>query len=315
MAYPVLLAGCENEVGMRKKICRIGIGITLAVVISLVIAVLSYSGVGVTCKIGTGGLPLPDCDLSAVPQSVTEDATELATELFGDCQEKCDDFASQLLAVYSEARDKDFVMLFNPGGWGWSLLTDISPGWWSILAGIESELDSLGYTSLLLNHLRTPETLVGRLDELVEMMTLYPSKAEDLASRVEFVTSHIPDLRIVIIGECNGTVISDSVMNILQDNPRVYSIQIGPPFWHKNIVLDRTLLLNSNGIIPDSFSQGDFGAMIWGTIKALFGLSQPRDDQGNILYYVRAPGHDYWWHHPGVYSQIVNFLGENFNRR
>ena len=301
---------------MRKKICRIGIGITLAVVISLVIAVLSYSGVGVTCKIGTGGLPLPDCDLSAVPQSVTEDATELATELFGDCQEKCDDFASQLLAVYSEAQGKDFIMLFNPGGWGWSLLTDISPGWWSILTGIESELDSLGYTSLLLNHLRTPETLVGCLNEPVEMMTLYPSKAEDLASRVEFVTSHIPDLRVIMIGECNGTVICDSVMDILQDNPQVYSIQMGPPFWHKdNIMLDRTLLINSNGIIPDSFSQGDFGAMIWGTIKALFGISQPRDDQGNILYYVRAPGHDYWWHHPGVCSQVVNFLGENFSRR
>ena len=301
---------------MRKKIRRIGIGITLAVVISLVIAVLSYSGVGVTCKIGTGGLPLSDCDLSAMPQSVAEDATELSTELFGDSQEKCDDFASQLLAVYSEAQDKDFIMLFNPGGWGWSLLTDISPGWWCILTGIKSELNSLGYTSLLINHLRTPRTLVGRLDEFVEMMTLYQSKADDLASRVEFVTSHIPDLRVIIIGECNGTVISDSVMNILQNNPQVYSIQMGSPFWHKNnIMLDRTLLLNSNGIIPDSFSQGDFLTIIRANLRALFGLSQSEDESGKILYYVGAPGHDYWWHYPGICSPITTFLSENFSCR
>jgi len=250
-------------------------------------------------------------DLSAVPESVAEDATGLATELFGDCQEKCDDFVNQLLATYLEAKDKDFVILFSSGGWGWNLI-EASPGWESIFTGIEFELDNLGYTSLLLNYQRTEDTLKGRLDELVEIITRYRSKAEDLACRAEFLTSHIPDLRVVIAGESTGAVISDRVMDILEDAPQVYSVQTGPPFWHENITLDKTLLLTGNGIIPDSFSQGDFAAILQGNVRRWLGLSQPEEGHGTILHYVGAPGHDYWWQYPEVCSQITNFLDENF---
>jgi len=298
---------------MASNIRRLGVLVALIAVLLLgvVLLTLSYSEVGLTSEIGTGGLPLAAYDLSAVPQSVAEDAAKLATELFGDYQEKYNDFVSQLLTSYVEAKDKDFVVVFNAGGWGWNLL-ESSPGWHSIFAGIESKLDSLGYTSLLLDYQRTDETLRGIIDEVVEMVTLYPSKAENLAHRVEFLTNHVPDLKVIITGESDGTVISDSVMSVLRENPQVYSIQTGPPFWHDNIMLDRTLVLNSNGIIPDSFSQGDFSTMIWANLKALLGLSQPEGDSGEILDYVRAPGHDYRWQYPRVYSQITNFLEENF---
>jgi len=298
---------------MASKIRRLGILVALALILSLgvVLLALSYSGVGVTSEIGTGGISLSVSDSYAVPQSVAEDATGLARELFGDYQEKCDDFVNQLLAIYSEAKDKDFVIVFNPGGWGWSLV-EASPDWQSILDGIKSELDNSGYTSLLLNYQRTGETLRGCLDECVEVANSYPSKAKDLAARVEFLTDNIPDLRVIIAGESNGTIISDSVMGVLRDNPQVYSIQTGPPFWHKNIMLDRTLVLNSNGIVPDSFSQGDFFTMIGANLKALLGLSQPEDNSGRILYYVRAPGHEYQWQYPGVYSEILGFLDEIF---
>lgn len=296
---------------MASKVCRIGIVIALAVILCLGIAAVTYSQVGVTCKIGTGGLPLSICDLSAVPQSVAEDATGLAKELFGDCQEKCDDFTNQLLVDYLEAGDKDFVIVFNPGGWGWNLI-EASPGWYSIFTGMELELDDLGYTSLCLNYQRTTDNLLGRLNELVKLVTGYSLKAKDLVCRVEFLTDHVPDLRVIIAGESNGTIISDYVMNILEDNQQVYSIQTGPPFWYKNIMLDRTLLLTDNGITPDSFSRGDFPTIIRGNLKALFGLSQPEDDFGTILHYVDAPGHDYWWQYPEVRFQITSFLEQNF---
>jgi len=144
------------------------------------------------------------------------------------------------------------------------------------------------------------------------MITDYPSKAKDLAYRVEFLTDHVPDLRVILAGESNGTIICDNAMNILEDNPQVYSIQTGPPFWHKNAMSDKKLLLTSNGITPDSFSQGDVRTMIFASLKALFGLSQPEDEPGKILHYVRAPGHDYQWQYYSVYSQITNFLDDNF---
>jgi hypothetical protein len=293
---------------------RLGILVALSALLILGVAALffSYSDVGVAVGVGTGGLPLSAPDLSAVPESVAEDAAKLAKELFEDYQEEYEDFVSQLLAAYVEAVDKDVVVIFNSGGWGWNFIEN-SPGWYSISTGIESELDKLGYSSLLLNYRRTGETYRGIIDEFVEVVTAYPSKAENLAHRVEFLTSHIPDLKIIVTGESNGSVISDSTMNILRDNSQVYSIQTGPPFWHQNVTLDRTLVLDSNGTTPDSFSQGNIPAMVWASLKALVGLSPPEEEApGRILYFLRAPGHDYGWQYPDVYSQISNFLEENF---
>ena len=296
-----------------SKIGKRRIAIALAIVLPLFVVVLALSAsqIAVTSEIGSEGLPLSASDLSAVPQSVAEDANRLAAELLGDGQEKYDDFVNQLLGAYLKAKEKDFVIVFNLGGWGWNLV-ETSPGWCSISTGIESELNSSGYTSLLLNYLRTVNTLQGRVDELVEMITGYSSKAEELAYRVGFLTTHIPDLRVIIAGESLGAVISDRAMNLLADNPQVYSIQTGPPFWHDTIMLDRTLVMTYNGINPDSFSQGDFRTIIIGNLRSFFGLSQPREDFGTILHHVGAPGHDYWWQYPKVYTQITSFLDKNF---
>lgn len=298
---------------MRSKLYRLRILIPLAVIVVLGVAVLvgSYSEVGVTREVGVDSLPVLTGNLSDIPQSVVEDATVLASGLFGNHQDKCDDFVNQLLATYLVAKDKDFVVVFNPGGWGWSLL-EASPQWHSISTGIESVLDGKGYTSLWLNYQRTTDSLMGCLREFAALITDYSSKAQDLVCRVEFLTKNVPDLRVIIAGESNGSIITDSVMNILADNPQVYSIQTGPPFWHKTSLLDRTLVLNNNGMIPDSFSQGDFLTMIRSNLRALFGLSPPETHCGRILYYVRAPGHDYCWEYPGVCSEITNFLEQNF---
>ncbi len=293
---------------MKKRVRGLWIAVTLAVVLSLAAVVMLPPSLvpGTTREVGTGGLPLSTYDLSVVPQSVTEDATELAAELFEDHQEKRDDFVDQLLATYLEAKDKDFILLFNSGGFGWNLL-EVSPDWYGIFTGIQSVLDSSGYTSLWLDYQRTADSIEGRLDELMSVISLYPAKARDLAFRVEFLTGHIPDLRVIVCGESNGTIISDMAMDILRDNPRVYSIQTGPPFWHKNIMMDRTLVMRS-GIIPDAFSQGDFFTMLSATLEDIFGFPRAENAKGNIFFYIGAPGHEYWWQTPGVYSQITGFL-------
>lgn len=293
---------------MTKKIRIIKIGAILTVVLSLAIVIMAPPSLvtGIVSEVGAGGFPISAADFSAVPQPVVEDATGLAVELFADSPEQCDDFVCQILATYLEARDKDFIMFFNSGGWGWNLL-EISPDWNTIFDGIRSELGDLGYTSLWLNYRRTIDPLKGHLDELMSMISLHPRKAKDLASRVEFLTDHIPDLKVIIGGESNGTIICDSAMNILKDNPQVYSIQTGPPFWYKNVMQDRTLVIRSNGVIPDAFSQGDLFTIVCVNLESFFGFSKP-EDSGKILLYVGAPGHEYWWQDVAVYSQITSFL-------
>ncbi len=297
---------------MVKRVFKLGM-IALAVIMLLGIGLVSLSAVkvGVTRVIKGGALLSPTYELSAVPQSVVEDASRLATELFGDYRERYNNFVNQLLAMYSEAKDKDLVVIVNPGGWGSKSIKTTS-GWWSILTGIESRLADLNYTSLWLYHLRTDKSLLDYLREVGQMIVGYTSKAEDLASRVEFITSNIPSLKVIIVAESNGTVISNRVVSILRDNPQVYSIQTGPPFWYKRVMLDRTLVVTDNGIIPDSLTQGNFLAMVWGNLRKWFNLSQPEDDFGTPPHYVVVPGHDYWWQYPRVYSQISDFLEENF---
>lgn len=300
---------------MKVNFRKLGIIIALATVLLFGALLLAffYIDIGITGLAGGEAKSVAMADLSEIPESVTEDAAAMATELYGDYQDEYDEFVSQLLTAYVEAKDQDFVVIFNPGGWGTKIL-DNSPGWSEICYGIETELDNLGYSSLVLDYQRTARSLRGINKELVELFSVYPSKAETLARRVEFLTRNVPDVKVIVAGESIGTVISDTVMAMLRDNPRVYSIQTGPPFWHKQLAQERTLVLDTNGQVPDTFSHGDIPAMLITSLKALFGVSLTEDEEaGRVFYFIRAPGHDYNWRYPGVNLKIANFLEDNFS--
>ncbi len=275
---------------------------------------LFYTEVGMASEVGVQKSRLSEYEYSAIPQSVIEDANRLARQVVGDSQDRFQDFVNQLLATYVEARDKDVVVFFNSGGWGWNLL-DKTPGWGSILGGSESKLNSLGYKSLMLNYQRTSKGLRGCIREFIAMVTRYPAKARELAERVEFLTDHIPNLKVILAGESTGTVISDKAMGILQNNKQIFSIQTGTPFWHKPTSFDRTLMMNSNGKTIDTFSSGKISAIIWATVKGWLGWSSPEDNPGRILSWLRAPGHDYSWQYPGVCSEVSKFLEKNFRAK
>ncbi len=300
---------------MKVNLRKLGIFLALTTVLLLGVVLLafSYIDVGLTGLADGEASQVAMAGFGEVPESVVEDAAATAMELYGDYQDKYEEYINQLLATYVEAKDRDFVVIFNPGGWGTKILGK-SPTWCEICQGIETELDGLGYSSLVLDYRRTAESMRGITKEFVELFISYPSKAENLAGRVEFLTRNVPDLKIIVAGESCGAVISDTVMNRLQENPRVYSIQTGPPFWHKQLTPERTLVLNTNGEIPDAFSQGDIPAMLITSLKALFGFPLTEEEEvGRIFYFVRAPGHDYRWQHPGVYLKITDFLKQNFS--
>ena len=298
---------------MAGRIRRLAILTTLSgiLVLAIVLLAISYVEVGVTDDFWAEGFGLAASDFSKVPPSVADDASALAAELFGGSQDKYQAFVDQLLGMYTEAKDEDFIVVFNSGGWGWNLPVK-SPGWSSILSGIQSELDDLGYSSMVLNYRRTGESSWGCFKEFIEVVSNYPSKAKGLACRVEFLTSHLPDLKVIVTGESNGTVIADNVIDALQDNQQVYSIQTGPPFWHSPATHERKLVLNDNGTGPDAFCQGDIPAMVWASLKSVFGITLPDDRPGTILLHLKAPGHDYSWQYPEVCSQIKEFLTGNF---
>jgi len=297
---------------MSSKIFRLKIAVALATAICLTIVLLAPSPVSpaTTCRADDNGAPLVIEDFSVVPRQIVDDAAETAAEMFGSNLQKQNEFISQLLAMYLEAKDKDIVFFINSGGWGWSSIGTFPHGQ-ELIDGIDTKLNSMGYDTLWLDHLRTTKSLNGCISEMMFAANIYPAKAEDLAARIEFLTDHIPNISIIIAGESNGSTICGDAMQILKDNPRVYSIQLGPPSWNDGTESDRMLVLRSNGSVPDSFSQGDVITIIRSNLEALFGISQ--EYPGHILFYIGAPGHDYRWQHEGVSTQVLAFLDNNFN--
>jgi hypothetical protein len=301
----------KSRVKLRKvHWLGIALGLFAALVVVMAVIIASYTEAGITSEIDTGGEPLP-YDAETVPQSVVDDANQVAAEIFDDDVEKCQDFATQLLATYAAAEEHDFVIVFNSGGWGWNLLED-SPGWQATFEGIDAELASWGYTSLQLDYLRATSAFDSRLEEFWQMLIGYPSKSEVLAARVEFLTDHLPDINVILIGESTGAVIIDGAMVIMSDNPRVYSIQAGPPFWHTTVNTERSLIMTGNGIEVDTLCQGSGLDYLLGCYKKWFGILKPSSYYGTEPHIVVAPGHDYWWQYPEVRSQITDFLRDNF---
>jgi hypothetical protein len=281
-------------------------------VLGLILAVgLPASTAGIVSEIGADGQPLyASTDLSSVPQSVADDAARSAAQLFGKHGEKHDRFVDELLTMYVKSQDKDVVVLFSPGGWGYGPMDTRRP-WGSILNGIQSQLSDSCVDSEILIYQRSANSSQGRCEELTEILRDYASKARILASRVEFLTAHSPDLKVVIVGESTGAIIGGEAMRLLSEDQQVFNVEIGPPCWYRQDCTSRTLIIADNGIVADSFSRGDVFTIIGANVSALLGKSQTEDDRGTILKYLRAPGHDYWWDYPGVSARITRFFEED----
>ncbi len=284
--------------------------LTIVVSVVAVFFAAPQIALGITTEIDEGEV-MPAYDFSSVPDRIMGDALTLAQSLYGNNQSAKDEFTRQLIGTYLIAKEHDVVVMFNPGGWGWKSLDD-SPDWSGIAAGMKAELEASGYNPLLLNYRRSNGNLKSYVDEFMAILDLCPVKANELAARIEFLTRHTPGLKVIAAGESNGTIICDQVMSILSHHPSVYSIQTGTPFWHKVENVDRTLIINDNGLIPDTFHKGDVFIIISTNLEIMYGYRDPAQDTGTILNLFDAPGHAYSWRNFSVRSRIQDFLGRNF---
>ncbi|MBN1191404.1 MAG: hypothetical protein JXA46_16735 [Dehalococcoidales bacterium] len=302
------LIGDAFRARRKQRTRRLMLTSLICAFLVLAVLALTFSGIGVVSRVEARISRQTACDISSIPGEVRSDARTIADLRYTD-KSKAEAYYSQSLIAYNESRDKDVILLFNPGGWGTKTVS-ASYGWSSIVDGILHDVSAAGYRISMLNYLRTVNNLQGQLNELKEMTGHYENKAEDLASLVNFLTRHNPGLKVILAGESTGTIICDDAMVLLDDNPRVFSIQTGSPFWHTHRTQTRTILLKSNGIVEDSFSSGDLGLILKSSFKALIELDKP-EMEGDILGFLAAPGHEYRWQYPGVCEPIGAFLSND----
>jgi hypothetical protein len=251
--------------------------------------------------------------------ALLEEAHHLAHELFGNETEKCDGFTNRLLDIYTRAQGKDFLLIHNPGGWGTTHLEYCLQWERSIVTGISTTLERLGYTYLLIQHFRTQSGWREHIWDIKEQFRFFTSKGKIMAAELGFLTRHINNLRVILIGISQGAVFGNAVMQDLQGLSQVYSIELGMLFTQRSrrVVTERTLAIDSNGLMPDAMMEWNIITMLKAFLAAPFRWTKYRLEgkPAKLSHCVNVPGHEYNWEYPEVRQQIEDFLRINLSTK
>lgn len=294
-------------------------GLAIALVACL-IAVVSYLGGAHSREANLSELDFESMD------TIERQAWQLAEEIVGAGRDAQEQFVTELLDLYYKVKDSDLAIFCSPGGWGKKPLSADYQGR-SWLAGIEAKLTGMGHKYRMVDDMRTGGGLVEYLFEFKEHLTHYPSKAKQLAAKIDFLTQQVSDLKIIITGQSTGAAFASEVARYLGDNPEVYSIQVGCPFWYQAPKSGQSLVICYSGVGVDALTERDLVTLFKANYVKLFIIARapsfmPVDwlISRAILVFgaydfnlgLKAPGHEYMWEYPGVGPVIEAFLVENF---
>jgi len=259
-------------------------------------------------------------------KDIEQQAWQVAAEVVGTSREAQEQFVAELVDLYHKVKDNDLAIFCIPGGWGKKpLAANVEGRSW--LVGIEAELNRLGYKYCEVDDVRTGNGLMEYLFEFKEQLTHYPSKAKELAAKIDFLTNNISDLKVIVTGQSNGAAFAGEVIRRLEDNPEVYSIQVGVPFWHRVFETSRSLVIDNNGVGADALAERDILTLLKANLLKIFVLNHVPSftpigwvisrailvfGPYNFGFGLQAPGHEYMWEYPGVGPVIKSFLVQNF---
>lgn len=255
----------------------------------------------------------------ADPALVAE-VSQLAGQLFGKDSKKCARFSNRLLDIYSGAQGKDFLLIHNPGGWGCTSLENLLKWERSVVEGVSATIGQLGYSWLLTQYFRSGRSRWAHIRNLREEARFFfdgiSPEAEALAAELKFITRHLKTLQVILLGASQGAAFSNTVLRQPGELPRVYSIELGIFFPHlsRRIITDRTLAIDSNGVMPDPMVQRNLkiGFKVYITAPYRWVKYRLERNPQKFTYCVNAPGHDYNWEYPEVHRRIIDFLETNF---
>lgn len=251
--------------------------------------------------------------------ALQKEASQLAQQLFGGDTKKSESLTSRLLDFYTMATDKDFLLIHNPGGWGTARLQNCLQWERSIVTGVSTTIERLGYSWVLTQYFRSGHGWRERIRDTREQARFFTNKAMIMAAELTLVIKHLSRLRIILIGASQGAAFGNAVMLSLDGPQRVYSIELGIPFFHRSrrVFSERMIALDNNGLMPDALMEWDIPTVAKTYLAAPFRWIKYRI-VGRPMKFTRCinvPGHDYNWEYPEVQRQVEEFLETNFNNK
>jgi len=248
------------------------------------------------------------------------EANQLAQQLFGNHSRKCARFASCLLDMCTKAQDKDFLLIHNPGGWGSTPLEHCLEWERSIVEGVKSTIEWLGYSSFVTQYFRGGRSWWAHLWDLREQFRFFfkgtSTRAKILAAELMFITRHLDSLRVILVGASQGAAFGNTVMRQMDEFRRVYSVELGILFAHmsRRVITERTLAIDSNGVVPDPMAHWDLwaGFKTYATAPFRWGKCLLQGKPRKFTDCINVPGHEYHWEYPEVHKRIESFLESRF---
>jgi hypothetical protein len=249
---------------------------------------------------------------------IEEEVYQLAEKLFGNDTAKGTGFSSRLLDMYNRAEKSNFLLIHNPGGWGSTHIENLLQWERSIVEGVDRTIRKLGYSGSLVQYFRSSTLWKDIMNDIREQTHFFTNKARVMAAEMKFITEHLTDLKIVMIGVSQGAAFSNAVLQKMDGQERIFSIELGTPFFYKSrrVITDRTLTLDSNGLMPDSLMEWNVPVILKTYLGAPFRWAKYKLQGKNIkfTYCINVPGHDYNWDYPEVQRQIEEFLLKKFGK-
>jgi hypothetical protein len=217
---------------------------------------------------------------------------------------------SEMGKVFNSRVSADFIIVFNPGGWGDTTMEqadDLTP----IIEGIKNTIDERGYESLVVPYYRAERGILAKIAVSKDFFSYFQKQSSELAVKIGEFLKINNGKKIIMVGLSNGASFVDETMKKISGfEDSVFAIEIGAPFWQREFDSGNILRLdNENG---DSLSAGQVNVLLPTLLKApikwfLSNIS------GAKITFSRAfsfPQHAYFWDSPEVEDKIISFIDD-----
>jgi len=223
---------------------------------------------------------------------------------------------ARLVDYYSKAKGADIFVIHSPGGWGNTEWESIQTWEKSNVTGVTLTLEKLGYTYVVVQYFRSGNGIIRHMRDLLKEIKFFYTgvnyRANVMSEEIQFITRHLPALKIVLVGASQGAAFDNATMMLLGETDRVYSIELGTFFPHmkRRRLTARTLAIDNNGLMPDPMCQRDLWAGYKAYMSAFYRWFKYKIKGKKVKFTncINTPGHEYKWEYKAVNIPVTEFL-------